>query len=111
MGIFPNKFGIIIATVFLLIAFLICSGSTTNLFSNTPTKCGTNPNWYIGATVVEKVRVGVIISPPFFNFNELSANKFADEPDYKKLKFYLLRNMLDINSIPSNQYDWNIGIR
>ena len=44
-------------------------------------KWGTRPSWYIGATVVEKVNVGVITSDPFFKPKEARANKLADDPE------------------------------
>ena len=35
----------------------------------------------MGATVVEKVKLGVMISEPFLKLNEAIASKFADEPE------------------------------
>ena len=43
-GMFPSKFGIIKATVFLLIHLSICETSAINLFSKTPIKCGIKPS-------------------------------------------------------------------
>ena len=38
----------------------------------------------IGATVVEKVQAGVITSDPTGRFNEASANKHAEDPEFTK---------------------------
>ena len=63
-GTLPNKFGIIIAFVFLFIAFFIWSMLATKVFLPTSIKWGFKPSWYIGATVVENVKVVVMISLP-----------------------------------------------
>ena len=88
----PNKESYIFDIYILTEYFENHGGSAKNLFSSTPIKCGTRPNWYIGATVVAKVREGVIISLPFLKLNELSPNKFADEPELT-IKPYFFPNM------------------
>jgi hypothetical protein len=32
---------------------------------------------------------------------------FSDKPDYEKIKFYLLKCLLDINELPNKVFDWN----
>ena len=41
---------------------------------------------------------------------EVFSLQFEDKPDYEKLRFYLVKILLDINEAPSTEYDWNIGI-
>lgn len=41
---------------------------------------------------------------------EVFSLQFEDAPDYEKLRFYLVKILLDINEAPSTEYDWNIGI-
>ena len=69
--------------------FSICAGSAKNLFFSTPIKCGISPNWYIGAMVVEKVKLGVIISDPFLKLKEDRAN------EEKREKFKNIVNVSD----------------
>ena len=60
-----------------------------NFCFSTPINFGTKSNWKIGATVVEKVKLGVIISDPFLKLKEDRANKFADEPLLTKIEFFI----------------------
>ena len=32
---------------------------------------------------------------------------FEDEPNYDKLKFYLVKCLLDSDCVPDKSYDWN----
>jgi len=41
---------------------------------------------------------------------EVFSLQFEDKPDYDKLRFYLVKILLDINEAPSTEYDWNAGI-
>ena len=36
--------------------------------------------------------------------------EFEDKPDYDKLRFQLVKTLLDINETPTTEYDWNVGI-
>ena len=84
----PNKFGIIIALVFLFILFSIFSTLIINLLISTSTKLGTKPSWYIGATVVEKVNVGVIISLFFLSFKDARAKRLAEDPEFTLIHIF-----------------------
>ena len=33
--------------------------------------------------------------------------KFKETPNYKKLRFTLISAILDLNKVPSKEYDWN----
>ena len=33
--------------------------------------------------------------------------EFDEAPDYDKLRFLLLKGILDLNETPSKEYDWN----
>ena len=57
-------------------------------------KCGINPNWYIGATVVENVRFGVITSDPFLKLKDDKPKRFAEEPELT-INPYFFPNNLD----------------
>ena len=35
--------------------------------------------------------------------------KFEEKPDYDKLRFYLLKGLLDIDCVPNQSYDWNVA--
>jgi hypothetical protein len=49
----------------------------------------------MGATVVEKVKVVVITSLPFFRFKAARAKRFAEEPEFT-ISPYLFPNDFDI---------------
>ena len=49
----------------------------------------------MGATVVEKVRFGVIISDPFLKLNAERPNKFAEDPEFT-IKPYFFPKSLQI---------------
>tara|TARA_B110000902_G_scaffold249412_1_gene307582 strand:- start:129 stop:476 length:348 start_codon:yes stop_codon:yes gene_type:complete len=83
------------ATVLLLIADFICEIFDKKEFFSTSIKCGTNPSCIIGATVVEKVNVGVIISEPFLKLKDDKARRLADEPELT-IKPNLLPNKIEI---------------
>lgn len=34
---------------------------------------------------------------------------FDETPDYDKLRFLLVKGLLDLNETPSKEYDWNAG--
>lgn len=34
---------------------------------------------------------------------------FEDTPDYDKLRFYLVKGVLDLNETPNKEFDWNIA--
>ena len=41
---------------------------------------------------------------------EIFSLKFDETPNYDKLKFHLLKILLDRDQVPNNSYDWNAGI-
>lgn len=41
---------------------------------------------------------------------EVFSLDFEDKPNYEKLRFHLVKTLLDINETPSTEYDWNVGI-
>ena len=49
----------------------------------------------MGATVVEKVKVVVIISLPFFKFKDARAKRFAEDPEFT-IRPYFFPNNFDI---------------
>ena len=44
---------------------------------------------------------------PFLN--ECFSYRFADPPNYDKLRFLLMKILLDNDEMADNQFDWNIG--
>jgi hypothetical protein len=45
------------------------------------------------------------ILQPFIE--EVFGLNFEETPDYDKLRFYLVKGMLDLNETPNKEYDWN----
>lgn len=39
--------------------------------------------------------------------NDIFNIGFDERPDYQKIKFHLLKCILDINESPNKQFDWN----
>ena len=46
---------------------------------------------------------------PFFK--EVFSLRFTQRPDYDKLRFMLLKIMLEINQTPDHKYDWNLHVK
>ena len=46
---------------------------------------------------------------PFIN--QIFELEFEERPDYEKLRFHLVKTLLDINDTPTLEYDWNEGIK
>ena len=40
---------------------------------------------------------------------ECFSYRFADAPNYEKLRFFLMKVLLDNDEMADNQFDWNIG--
>src|SRR6266542_7109300 len=59
-GMLPIREGIIRAFVLGVMARSTCSVLIIKVVGSTSTKIGTSPFWIIGATVVAKVRIGVM---------------------------------------------------
>jgi hypothetical protein len=38
---------------------------------------------------------------------EVYSMSFTDEPDYNKLGFMLVKELMSIDQTPSNEFDWN----
>ena len=38
---------------------------------------------------------------------EVFSYEFKEKPNYNKLRFLLEKNLLDKNTVPNKQYDWN----
>tara|TARA_B110000305_G_C19177024_1_gene510127 strand:+ start:104 stop:379 length:276 start_codon:yes stop_codon:yes gene_type:complete len=39
---------------------------------------------------------------------EIFKLQFADTPDYQKLKFMLVKSLLELNDTPNGVFDWNL---
>ena len=61
--------------------FSIWDTSAMYFLSSTSIKWGIHPTWYIGATTVEKVNEGVMISEFFLKLNAAKAKRLAEDPE------------------------------
>ena len=90
-GIFPIKFGINKAFVFLEIFFSILLRSIWSVFISQSTKIGFKLHSIIEETAVPKLRHGAIISLPLGKFITFNAKIRADDPEFT-IKPYFLEN-------------------
>ena len=110
--IFGKKYGLMVnsgssANLLALSSFNFKKGSeiiTPNLTFSTTVA----PSWYIGATVVEKVKFGVMISDPFLKLKDERANKLAEEPELT-IRPYFLPKIL--HTVFSNSLTFSPSIR
>ena len=72
----------------------ILSTSIHNVFKLTSTNEGINPFFIIAVTVVEYVRIGVIISEPFGKFSLSIIKNIAEEPEFV-ITEYFFENIFD----------------
>ena len=40
---------------------------------------------------------------------ECFSYRFTDTPNYEKLRFLLMKTLLDLDEPADNQFDWNVG--
>ena len=62
------------------------------------TKAKADPLSEYGATVVEKVRFGVMISDPFLKFKDAIASRLADDPEFTISPYFFPNSLATVFS-------------